>query len=79
MTYIWLVTTGHPTGIELKSNLEADNEDYCDLGELLNESQFDWLGSLAGTVDGMRWTWDGNGSPNYLSNSVLNVVAKADI
>ena len=70
---LWIVTTGIPTGLTLQHNLDGHDEDYCNLGELLDEEQFDWLSELTGFVVDGQWQWDGTGSPTYLTNGVLNV------
>ena len=74
---IWLTSVGSPGGIELTHNVDTDGEDYCDLGELVNESQFDFLRDLTGVVTDGEWEWDGEGEgdPRYLTNSVLQLKA----
>lgn len=78
VTYLWICGEGHElkAGIDLKHDVDTDcAEDYCDLTELLSEEQFDWLGELKGEVVNGQWSWDGEGDPRYLSNSVTNVKA----
>ena len=76
VTAIWIATVGTPNGVELTHNVNTDCiEDYCDLGELINESQFDWLNELEGEVFNKQWYWSGEGSPRYLTISVLAVRA----
>ena len=61
-----------------RANAHVDTEceeDYCDLGEIVNESQFDFIGELEGEVESGRWEWNGEGSPRYLTNSVTQLVA----
>lgn len=75
---LWIATTANPTGIDLTHDVDTDcAEDYCDLEELLNEEQFDWLHDLTGEADddAGRWEWDGVGDPRYLTNIVLKVIA----
>lgn len=73
---IWLTSVGSPGGIELTHNVDTEcEEDYCDLGEIVNESQFDFIGELEGEVESGRWEWNGEGSPRYLTNSVTQLVA----
>ena len=75
---IWIATSGSPTGIELTHNVDTDcDEDYCDLGELLNEDQFEFLNNLNGEVVNGQWCWDGEGEPRYMSNSIKNIKADA--
>lgn len=75
---IWLVGVGQglQDGMEITNNTETDcDEDYCDLSELINESQFDFLDDLEGEVIDDQWCWNGEGEPRYLTNSITNVKA----
>lgn len=73
---IWLTSAGSPGGIELTHNVDTDcEEDYCDLGEIVNDPHFDFIGDLEGEVENNRWEWNGEGDPRYLTNSVTQLVA----
>ncbi len=71
-TYLWLVSAGHPAGIEWRHG--KDDDDHVDFSEfefflhLVNEG-------LCGEVnpEGL-WEWDGNGSPKDANgNDILNL------
>lgn len=71
VTYLWVCGVGCPTGSEY--NHSDQDEDYCDVGEVISELG---LWELSGKVVDGRWEWDGNGEPRDLrGNSILNVKA----
>jgi len=75
VTEIWLVTVGTPGGITLRHDTEADDDDWCDLSEWVSENS--WVNELSGEIVEGAWAWDGNGNPTYLTNSLLNLKARA--
>lgn len=75
---IFVNTTGGSS--ELFHNVDTDcDEDYCDLFELVNEQQFDFLDDLEGEVIDGDWQWDGEGDFRYLTNSVTKVQVTTQI
>ncbi len=75
LAVLWIETVHHPF-IRIKDNQNTDClEDYCDLNDLVQESQFESFSNLEGTIEDGRWIWNGQGTPSYLSNSVLQIMA----
>lgn len=71
---IYLLTVGGPQEIFHDTETECE-EDWCDLDQLLRESQFKDLFDLSGHVENGRWEWDGNGAP-YWYGSLRNVIVQ---
>ena len=74
---LFLVGTAQPSGIQYTANLDEDDEDYCDLGELIENLGYN-LWEAEGEIDAEGdWAWDGNlpGVRDYNGNSYTRIEA----
>jgi len=56
---LFLAGVGMPSGQQFDHDTDAEGEDYCDVGDVIEQLD---LGDLEGTVDSEGiWQWDGKG------------------
>ena len=63
--HVWFAGIGQPAGCDLRT----------EEGDLLELPHEDWA-DLEGTIDGGKWSWNGEGNPtDWKGNAVQKIVA----